>query len=346
MVKNSRDLKKITLEDKVYNTIVQNNLIQNNDKIVIGVSGGPDSICLLYVLNNLKEQFITNLGIAYEIIVAHVNHGIRQESKEEAIYVEDVCKKLGVDFNFLEADIPSISKEQKISEEMCGRKVRYDFFNKIKEEKNASKIAVAHNADDETIILNLSRGTGLKGLTGISYQNDNIVRPLLDIKKSEILEYCKKYNLNPRIDKTNFEDIYLRNKVRINIIPVLEENLGESFLTSVLKTREILLKEEEFLSQYTNNIISSAIIENNKKGIVFKFDNILKEHDAIILRCIRCLILECVGNLESISNTHTNDISNMLKNNHKGKMFVIGNKFKIEILKKNVAIIVKLGEKV
>lgn len=345
MNKDSRYLKNITLKDKVYNTILDNNLIENGDIIVLGVSGGPDSICMLDVLLDLKDTFKKENNISYELIVAHVNHGIREEAGSEAEYVKNICEKNNIKFYYLKTNIKELSQENKLSEEMCGRNIRYEFFNEVLKKENANKIAVAHNSDDnvETIILNLSRGTGIKGLTGISYKNSNIIRPILDISKEEVLKYCRDKKLEPKIDKTNFEDIYLRNKIRLNVIPNLKQNLGENFCASVLKTREILTKEEEFLSEYTNKIINSIIIENNNESITFKFSYIKNEHEAICYRCIRQLINMCTGNLIQVSRTHVNDIYTMLKKNLKSKVFIIGNKFSIKIIDKDVAIIRKLS---
>lgn len=344
-MKDSRYLKKMTLEDRVYETIVNNNLIKNNDKIILGVSGGPDSICMLYVLNNLKNRFKEELGINYELLVAHINHSLRDEADLETEYVKEVAKKNNIPVYVLKADIKEIAAKEKISEEMCGRNVRYDFFNKILKEEKADKIAIAHNEDDniETILLNLSRGTGIKGLTGIMYQNEKIIRPLLDIKKAETLKYCVENNLDAKIDKSNFEAVYLRNKIRLNVIPVLKENLGEGVTDSILKTREILVKEEEFLSNYTKNIIDSVIIENNKNEMKFDIRGIINESDAIIYRSIRFLIEMCVGNLAQVSLTHIKDIAKILKERKKSKKFILGNKFEIEILNKNIAIIRKIS---
>ncbi len=345
MVKNSRDLKNISLEDKVYDTIVKNDLIKNGDKIVVAVSGGPDSMCLLNVLNNLKEQFKKYNNIDYSLVVAHVNHMIREESEDEKVYVEQYCKRLGISFNYLKVNVTKEAKKGKISTEMCGRKIRYEFFNEVLKKENATKIAVAHNSLDnvETIILNLSRGTGLKGLCGISYKTQNIIRPLLDISREEIEEYGNNNNLNAKIDKTNMCDIYLRNKVRLNVIPTLKQNLGKNICDSILKTRKILIKEEEFLSQYTNNIIKSAIIENNNLGISFNINTIIKLHEAIATRCIREIIKMCISDLNGISSTHIEDIYKILVEHKKGKMFVYGSKFCIEIITKDIAKISKIS---
>ena len=231
MIKDERlDICK-RIQKEVSNNIIQNNLIKNNDKIVVAVSGGPDSMCLLTVLNDLKSLFKKKYNINYELVVAHVNHSIRLESENEKIYVENVCEKLNIPFFYLKENVEAISKERKISVEACGRKIRYKFFNDVKNKTNATKIAVAHNLNDnvETVLLNLIRGCALKGLTGMDFLSNEIIRPLLTIEKKYILEYNIFQNLNPCFDYTNNENIYLRNKIRNILIPLLEKEYNSNF---------------------------------------------------------------------------------------------------------------------
>ncbi len=326
---------------KVEDVIIQEKLINNNDKIVVGVSGGPDSMCLLDVLYNLKKTFLEKYNINYELVVAHVNHMIREESKYEKEYVENFCKKLNIPFYYLCADIPKLSKEEKISQEMSGRKIRYEFFNKIKVELGANKIAVAHNLNDniETIFLNLIRGTGLKGLTGMNYTYENIIRPLIDIEKKDILEYNILQNLNPCFDKTNEEEIYIRNKIRLKLIPMLKEEYNPNIMENITRMKHILELDENFLEEETEKIVTESIIENNDSSIKFEFSNLLKCHKAIIFRAIRRIIELKLNSTEGIENIHIMDIFKLLTNNIKGKKYIIGNKFTIEIIKKNLAII-------
>lgn len=321
--------------------IIENNLIKNNDKIVVGVSGGPDSMCLLDSLITLKETFIKKYNISYSLIVAHVNHMIREESKEEKIYVKNFCRKHNVPFYYLEEDVKNNSRDVKMSEETYGRKIRYDFFEEVRKKENASTIATAHNMDDdiETILLNIIRGTGLKGLTGMSYKYSNIIRPLLNIEKKDILEYNNERNLNPCIDKTNFENIYSRNKIRNVLIPTLKNEYNSNIKQSIIRMKSILEEDEEFLDKYTEKIVNNSLIDNNINSVKFKFDTIMNEHDCIKKRSIRKIIEIKCGTLDGVGNIHILDILELLKNNIKGKKYIIGNKFTIEIIKKNIGII-------
>ena len=163
------------IKDKVINNIIEKDLIKDGDRILVGVSGGPDSMCLLDLLNELKNYFEKEKNIRYYLSVAHVNHGIRLESEVEVSYVKNFCKKLNIPFFYLKEDIPVLAKELKQSEETTGRMVRYSFFENICKEQNFNKIATAHNMDDdiETVLLNILRGSGLKGLCGINYKTNN-----------------------------------------------------------------------------------------------------------------------------------------------------------------------------
>ena len=318
----------------VKNNIVENSLVKKGDKIVVAVSGGPDSMCLLDTLYRLKDE------LEFSILVAHVNHGIRIESDSEKEYVEKYCKERNIPFFYLKVDVPKLSKEKKISEETCGRMVRYDFFEKVRQENNADLIAVAHNLNDniETILLNQIRGCGLKGLIGMDFKFNNIIRPLLTIEKKDILVYNNELELHPCFDKTNEEDIYLRNKIRLQLIPYLKE-LNPNFVTNISRMRNILKEDNDFIEEYTNIVFDKVIIKIDNSKIVFDFSKFMNEHKSIQKRIIRKIIEKKISNLDGIENIHVLDIIKLLNNNIKGKKYIIGNKFTIEIIKKNIAII-------
>lgn len=325
----------------VNKNIIENNLIEDGDKIVVAVSGGPDSMCLLNVLYTLKEKLKKENDINYELLVAHVNHMIREESESEKIYVENYCKKIDIPFFYLKENVSVIAKEKKMSEEACGREIRYNFFNKVLNEQEFTKIATAHNLNDdvETILLNLIRGSGLKGLTGMDFKYKNIIRPLVNIAKKDIMEYNILQNLNPCIDKTNFETKYVRNKIRNLLIPTLQDEYNVNIISNIIRMKQILKKDEDFLKNYTENVVKKSIIDNNINRIKFNFSNILNEHESVKYRAIRSIIEKKQGNLDGIENVHVIDILKLFENNIKGKKYIIGNKFTIEIVKKNIAVI-------
>ena len=187
--------------NKVKAYVIENNLIENGDRVLVALSGGPDSVCLLNILFELRKEF--NI----EVAAAHVNHMLRgEEAFKDEEYARGICKNLNIEFFSERIDINKISKERSISHELAGREERYKFFNLISSKNGYNKIAVAHNANDqaETVLMNMMRGSGIEGLCGIrSKREGGIIRPILCLSREEIENYCNINNLNPRIDKSN-----------------------------------------------------------------------------------------------------------------------------------------------
>ncbi len=209
--------------DKAASYVEANNMVTDGDKIVVGVSGGADSVCLLFLLCGLKEKYSLSLH------AVHINHGIREEAGEDAAFVEDICRKWGITCDVIEEDVPARAKEWKMSEEEAGRKVRYDAFSEAARKYGCSKIAVAHNMNDEaeTVLFHMFRGSGLHGLTGIPAVRQHgdvlIIRPILCLNRTEIEEVLNDNGIGWVTDKTNLEDVYARNRIRHNILPEAEE---------------------------------------------------------------------------------------------------------------------------
>ena len=193
------------MKQKVLETIKKYNLIVDGDKIVLGVSGGPDSISMLNILNGIKNE----QNIKFEIYVAHINHMIREEAIDDEKYVEEYCEQNDIKCYIKRIDVMQIANKKKIGTEEAGRNARYEFFEEVLQKTSSNKIAIAHNKNDkiETIIMHLLRGSGLSGLKGIEPIRDNkFIRPLIECDRQEIEQYCEDNKLNPRIDKTNFEN--------------------------------------------------------------------------------------------------------------------------------------------
>jgi len=199
------------LYEEVLDTIKKYNLISKNDKIVLAVSGGPDSIAMLNIFISLRKEY--NLSL----YVAHVNHLIRENAKLDEEFVKEFCIKNDVPCFIKKVDVLKKANQDKIGTEEAGRKVRYEFFDEILSKTNSNKIAIAHNKNDsaETVILNIVRGSGTAGLIGIEPKNGKYIRPLIKSERAKIEKYCNINNLNPRIDESNNENIYNRNKRRI-----------------------------------------------------------------------------------------------------------------------------------
>ena len=200
-------------------TVNKYSLLEKGDKVLIGFSGGPDSVFLFYCLNFLKEEYDLELEIVY------INHQLRDDVNEDINFIKDFSNKNDVKFHIKDINIREISKEKKISEEEAGREGRYEIFGKLLEERNFDKIATGHNLDDnvETFIFRLLRGTSLKGLKGIPVKRGNIIRPLLFLEKEKIVESLDKSKNTYRLDSTNQEVKYTRNKIRNLIFPLFDE---------------------------------------------------------------------------------------------------------------------------
>ena len=319
------------LKEEVLKTIETYNLIEKNDKIVIGVSGGPDSICLLHVLYGLKEK----LGI--EIVVAHVNHMLRDVADLETEYVQNFCKKLGIECYVKKADILEISKTQKKGTEEVGRQVRYDFFDEVAKKTNSNKIATAHNSNDraETVILNILRGSGLSGLKGIEPIRDNkYIRPLINTDRQDIENYCNDNKLEPKYDKTNNENIYTRNKVRNTVIPYIKKEFNPKIIKTINRLSSLATEENEYLQAITKQEFENLLIEKTENIILdlHKFNSL---NLVIKRRLILYTINEVLHTTNGIEKVNIDDIIKLCKNN-------IGNKYLMPI--KEIKVYVKKGK--
>lgn len=257
------------MKDKIFEAITKYKMIGDNGNIVVAVSGGADSMCLLHFLYNNKSE----LGIN-TLVAAHVNHNIRGgEAKRDELFVEQFCENNHIRFRLLSADIPAISRQKKIGIEETARKVRYEFFDKLSKEYGAV-VATAHNANDnaETMIYNLTRGSGLKGICGIPPKRDYIIRPLITVTREEIERYCVDNDLSFVTDSTNLSDEYTRNKIRHNILPILSQ-LNPSFQSSMSRASQLLRQDDEFLFQLANEVITNSKVNDGYNVSVFREQN-------------------------------------------------------------------------
>ena len=221
---------------KVYDTIKKSEMICQGDSVIVGVSGGADSVCLLSVLKNLQ------MSMDLKLTAVHIHHGLRGEAADrDRDFVIQLCQTLHVPCECFQTDIREMAQAQHLSEEEAGRMFRYECFEQVRQQKQASKIAVAHHMDDqaETVLLNLFRGSGLKGMAGIPAVRDVIVRPLLKISRSDIEEYLKKHQIAYRNDATNFETEYTRNRIRLDILPYVTQHINPAAVSHIAETAAI-----------------------------------------------------------------------------------------------------------
>lgn len=230
------------------------NIIKKGDKLCLAVSGGADSMYLFYNFMDLRDDF------DLDIIVCHLNHGIRETAKRDEDFVKNICRDYGVKCLTKTVNMNEFARLYKLSSEEAGRILRYEFF---RENSFGRKILTAHNANDraETLLFNIIRGTGIRGLVGISEVNEDIYRPLIDIKRSDIEDYLHKNNLPYVEDETNFEEIYTRNKIRLSLIPKLSE-LNPNIIDALLRLSENASDASDFIEELVEENYSKCIKDN------------------------------------------------------------------------------------
>jgi len=295
--------------EKVINTIEKNTMFNKGDKVIVAVSGGPDSICLLHLLNQLSKQ------LEITLIVAHVNHCLRGvEADKDQEFVHNFCEDFKIECYSKRIDVNKIAEINNVSGETAGRDARYEYFNELKDKFKANKIALAHNANDqaETIFMRIIRGTGLEGLTGIKPVRDHVfVRPLINITRNEIEEYCSINNIIPRIDKTNLETIYTRNKIRLELIPYIEKNFNSDIINGLIRLGDTAKKDNDFIEKQVELSYKKHCHIKPEKVIIKS--EAFNEDEAVLSRIIRRTFLEVNGNLYNFEKIHIYDIINIQK---------------------------------
>ena len=320
------------MKNKVLKTIQKYTLIENGDILVLGVSGGPDSITMLDILNEIKNDDKINLN--FEIIVCHINHMIREEANEDEEYVKKYCNKKNIQFYSESIDVKKLANNNKTGVEETGRTVRYEFFNEICEKTNANKIAIAHNKNDkiETIIMNVIRGTGISGLKGIEAKRGKYIRPLIECERFEIENYCEQNKLNPKIAKTNFDNEYTRNKISNVVIPYIKKEFNPNIIETIDRLSDVVNKEDLYIEEQMKKEYKNILQEERNGQIVLNLKKFNNQEKVIKARLVLYTITRLLGNCKGIEKIHIEDIIKLCSNN-------IGNKYLTP--NKNVKVLVK-----
>ena len=322
----SKRIDEKSLEIKVPKFIKENELIENEDKLILGVSGGPDSLCMLDLLYKIKQKKELN----FEIIVAHVNHMIREEAESDENFVKEFCEKRNIEFISKKIDIKNIANSEKIGLEEAGRKERYKFFNEILAKKMFNKIAIAHNKNDvaETILMNLFRGTGITGLKGIEAKTEKYIRPLIDCERTEIERYCKEKELNPRIDKTNYENTYTRNKIRNIVIPYIQKEFNPNFIQTMYRLSNLIQEEEKYIKKEVSKKYTEILVSEDfeEKQIILDLKKFNNQEKVIKSELIIYTITRLTGTNKGIEKIHIEDIMKLCQRNI-GNKFLMPNKY-------------------
>jgi len=290
----------------VRKTIEQYNMLSPKDGVVIGLSGGMDSVSLLSALCTLKPEYDLS------IYAVHINHNLRGEaSKNDERLVETLCKSFDVPLFIYQADVMDYSHKHKIGIEEAGRKLRYQYLHQTMSELGAKKIAVGHNQNDnaETVMLNLFRGTGLRGLCGISPAMGAVIRPLLEVSRQEIEDYVNKHKLVFATDETNNSLDYNRNVIRNVLMPLIHTHFGNKTESVIAKNALLMRHDEDFLQDFSEKKSGMVSYQFPSKKVL-SVEFILSQHVSIVRRVIRNAIsgLRGVKALEDITASHIESI--------------------------------------
>lgn len=302
------------MKSKVLDFIRKNRLLKKGDSVVLGVSGGADSICMLKNLSDAQKR----RDIA--IYVLHINHQIRgKEADEDAEFVKRACTKFKVPHRVVSVDVPSIAEKEGLSLEEAGRMVRYQEFSKYAYEVGANKIAVAHNSNDnaETVLMNLARGTGIKGLSGIAPKRKmedakgntiEVIRPILCLTRKEIEEYLKENEIEYRNDSTNESTDYTRNKIRLEVMPLLE-HINDNAMQNITNVSKEMAETSEYINKDVDEAYNTYVEE--KDGKLFLNDDSFAVDPVVLTGVIRKMIENTAGKLKDITRIHVGDVVNL-----------------------------------
>ncbi|MDI6777772.1 MAG: tRNA lysidine(34) synthetase TilS [Patescibacteria group bacterium] len=300
---------------KIQENVFRYQLFSRGAKIVVGVSGGPDSVCLLDVFYQLKNKY------DLKIIAAHVNYGLRgKDSEKDEALVKNLAKKYALPIEIKNA--PCSMLHVSCSEEKL-RQIRYHFFEKTRKKHGADAIAVGHNLNDqaETVLMRILRGTGLRGLGAIKFRNNYIIRPLLNIPRKEILAHLRKNKLPFRIDKTNLGTDFTRNKIRNKLFPHLEKKFNPNIQEVLYKLSQSVADDYDFIGKY-----SAEWLKSNKSLRVLKLKRL---HPAVQREVLRSAIERYEPNLREIESAHIEEIIKIIKSNKNKEQIIKLKKLKI-----------------
>ena len=286
------------------------------DKVVTAVSGGPDSVALLHVLHEMQDEF------ELELCIAHLDHMARgKESDEDARFVERLGQKLGLRTFIERLDVSREKESLKTSFQEAARTLRYRFLLSLMERVEGARLALGHHADDqvETILINLLRGSGMKGLSGMPETRGAVIRPLIDCTRAEIDDYLQTRGLECRQDSSNASDKYLRNRIRQDLVPVLKK-FNENFSANLLQTARIIRDDDRCLDDQTDRLYAEMVIPTNKgQAIEIDREKFLHQSPGFQKRLVRKTIVNIQGNLRRISIGHVNQVIDLFRFIESGK---------------------------
>ncbi len=296
------------MKETMVQYIEKHHLISYGDKIVAGVSGGADSVCLLHLLNECRERW--NLSL----VVVHVKHGIRgEEADEDAVFVEKMAARFSLPFFSPEGDVPALAAEWGMSEEEAGRKFRYEQMEKIRKEQKADAIAVAHHRDDqaETVLFRLFRGSGVRGLSGMLPRKGRIIRPLLFAGRREIEDFLRQQGYVWREDSTNCDMAYSRNRIRKELLPRIEETINARAGQHIADTAGDVAAWRGYIEKMAGQA-AEEILENINGEITLKTDSYCRQDEVIQKEILRLFLEKALPGVRDVSRIHYNKLHELI----------------------------------
>jgi tRNA(Ile)-lysidine synthase len=288
---------------KVQNTLSAHEMLQPGDRVLVAVSGGPDSVALFHILHRLRQTY----GI--ELLAAHVHHGIRgSEADQDALFVQNLARQLGLPIVLQRVDVHAWQKAHGGSLQMAARELRYQCLQQIMANEGASKLALGHNADDqaEEILLRIFRGAGQRGLTGMPPCNRHgVIRPLLECHRHEITSYLEDRSLAFRQDKSNLKPWCQRNLLRLELLPRLQQDFNSNLNATLLRTSNIFREDEEFWQSLLSEWLSKHSVECEDGGLRLPIGPLLETHPAMQKRLLRRVVEKVKGDLRGFGFHHT-----------------------------------------
>ena len=295
---------------RTHRFITQHQMIQPKETVLVGVSGGVDSLALLYALHILQRQLDCQLH------VAHLDHSFREDSAGDAVYVTEQAEQLGIPISSTRIDVPQLMRDQKLSAEVAARRARYQFYECVSERIGATKIALGHHRGDqaETVLMNLLRGAGASGLKGmLPVREGKFIRPLLTFSRQEIADFVAQLGLQPRCDATNYQLDYLRNRVRLELIPVLERAYNPNIQNALNQTAELLQAESDYLDDLAYDAFQACRVESSASDTVVLDRHLFREyHLALRRRMLRLAVAEVFGEVKDLYFNHFESMLNLI----------------------------------
>lgn len=323
------------------NFIIKNKLLRNHKKLLLAVSGGPDSLAMFDLFYKFRKDLDLELG------VVHLNHMFREEADSEAVFIENYVKKRGVEFFYKKVNLPQLIETKKISAEAAARKVRFRFFKEVLKKEKYSLLALAHHRDDqaETVLLNLFRGSGLQGLSGIQtfieFNGLKIIHPMLEFSKNEILKYCQTEQLNPCFDLSNQQNIYSRNIIRNKIFPLVENKINKNAREVIARSSNLIAAENKYLQNLAQKKFNEVLIKQSSEKIIINYQAFKKTDQVLQRRIYRCIYQQLNNSLDDLYFDHILEIEKLIKNDKTGRGIDIASGIRVLISYSNLVFLKK-----